>query len=155
MFLSLLWTLACAPAPPIAEGGGGGVEGATLHRSSAGDATAWVVRGATGTELWVQRGDERWLHTSEGAPDRLALSDDGRQLAWVASLDGLPALFTSPAEPGARPVPLTNVGLQRRKGQAPDGFVPPPVHEGDLRFDGDDLHWDSPAGAQRVRWRQP
>ena len=156
---ALLFVGACAmsdpshaPPPVHGERGGGLANGATLHRVDAAGTRAEVVVTATGTALWLTQGDERWLHSDRGAPDRVALSTDGAHVAWFASHDGLPTLFVSPARPGAEPRQLTHHQVGSAKGGPPPGFVPPPVHEGELRFDGDGLRWPSPRGPQAIRW---
>lgn len=87
-----------------------------------------------------------------GRPGRLALS--GAVVAYVASPEGLPQVTVARVDGAAPPRPLTNVGLQRVVGQAPLGFVPPPLGRS-LRFDGAWLRWDSPTGPQSVRWGEP
>jgi len=176
----LTFLLACAPtstdaskaagdAPPEApesepvepggdrarEGGGGVAPGTELYRTHSADGRveAWVVRVADGTELWLSSGSDPWRHATAGAPDRIALSDDGAHVAWVASLDSLPSVHVSATEPGAEALPLTNVGLAAARSGPPDHFVPPPVREGSLRFDGPWLRWEGPDGPQRVRWQ--
>lgn len=84
-----------------------------------------------------------------GRPDRLALSGD--HLAWVASPTGLPQVHIGWVDARAAARALTNVGLQRVPGQAPAGFVPPPLGTS-LRFDGDLLRWDTPSGPRQVVW---
>lgn len=85
-----------------------------------------------------------------GRPGRLAIA--GGMVAWVASPGGLPQVFVAPVDGSAAPRALTNVELDYTPGQAPEGFVPPPLGQS-LRFDGDWLRWDSPVGPQAVRWR--
>ena len=85
-----------------------------------------------------------------GRPGRLALG--GAMLGWVASPEGLPQVFVAPVDGSAAPRALTNVGLTRVPGRAPEGFVPPPLGAS-LRFDGDLLRWDTPEGPREVRWR--
>jgi len=84
----------------------------------------------------------------QGSPDRAAIAPDGQQIAWVASVDGLPAVFVAPFDGGA-PTQLTNVGLSPGVGGPPNGFVEPP-HGDPLRFEGGALAWDAPGGAVRV-----
>lgn len=85
-----------------------------------------------------------------GRPGRLAL--EGAWLAWVASPQGLPQIFVAPVNGTQAARALTNVGLDYRPGQAPVGFVAPPMRQS-LRFDGDFLRWDSAEGPKSVRWR--
>jgi len=150
--------VACgSPSPDVVarEGGGGAREGQELARVEAAERVAWVEREAAGSALYVV--DHRGLavvRTRDGAPDRVALSADGEQLAWVASADGLPAVFTAPYADGA-PVQLTNRSVRRPKGQPPVGFVPPPVREGGLSFEGDELVWEAEGQPWRVRWSSP
>ncbi len=85
-----------------------------------------------------------------GRPGRLAMAEG--HVAWVASDGGLPHVFVAPAEGGAAPRMLTNVGLEYVPGRAPDGFMAPPLRD-TLRFDGDQLRWEAQDGAHAVRWR--
>ena len=85
-----------------------------------------------------------------GRPGRLALGPGA--VAWVASPAGLPQVFVAPVRGAAPPRPLTNQGLQRVPGRAPDGFVAPPLRNS-LRFDGDVLRWDTAEGPRSVGWR--
>jgi hypothetical protein len=85
-----------------------------------------------------------------GRPGRLALA--GAHVAWVASPAGWPSVHVGSVDASEPARALTNVGLQRVPGRAPEGFVPPPLGD-TLRFDGDALRWDTPSGPQAVRWR--
>jgi hypothetical protein len=85
-----------------------------------------------------------------GRPGRLALHDG--MVAYVASPQGFPSVRVAPADGSAPPRALTNVDLKRVPGQAPAGFVPPPLRD-TLRFDGPLLRWQSAEGAQAVAWR--
>lgn len=76
--------------------------------------------------------------------DRVAVSDD-RWVAFVAPRRGWPAVHL--LDPEGRLRPLTNVDLVRTPGRPPDGFVPPPVREGDLRIEADALSWTLPDGS--------
>lgn len=88
--------------------------------------------------------------TDAGHPDRATISPDGRSIAWVASADGLPAVFAARFDGGAA-AQLTNRDLTWTPGQEPAGFVPPP-HEGPLTFtdDGHALVWRAPDGEHRA-----
>jgi len=88
--------------------------------------------------------------TVGGRPGRLTLNQG--MVAWVASPHGLPQVFVSSVTGSSPPRALTNVGLQRQPGQAPAGFVPPPLGS-TLRFDGDWLRWTTAEGPRAVRWR--
>lgn len=79
--------------------------------------------------------------------DRLALSPDGAQLAYVAPANGLSSVWIVATEGGA-PRQLTNVGLSPAKRGAPEGWVAPP-RAGPPRFEGDRLRWDG----GEVAWR--
>lgn len=81
---------------------------------------------------------------AQGQPDRAALSPDGRTVAWVDAVDGLPAIFVGDFD-GGDPTQLTNVDLPPPNGGPPPGFVPPP-HLEPLRFAGDRLVWTAPDG---------
>ncbi len=85
-----------------------------------------------------------------GRPGRLALG--GEWLAWVASPTGLPQIFVAPINGSQAARVLTNVDLVYIPGQAPAGFVAPPLRQ-TLRFDGDYLRWESAEGPKSVRWR--
>lgn len=85
-----------------------------------------------------------------GRPDRLALA--GEHLAWVASPTGIGQVTIGWVDGRTPPRPLTNVGLQRVPGRAPDGWVPPPLGDS-LRFDGAALRWDTPDGPRQAAWR--
>ncbi len=68
-----------------------------------------------------------------GAEDGEALSPDGRWMAFVGGATGIASVWVVavPVDggPAGAPIQLTNVGLEhveRRPGQAPQGFVPPP-----------------------------
>ena len=85
-----------------------------------------------------------------GFPTRLALG--GTMVAWVASPHTLPQVFVGPVNGTGPNKALTNVDLLYIPGQAPEGFVPPPLGQS-LRFEGDQLRWDSPEGPKAVQWR--
>ena len=151
----MLWLLACLATNPSLERGGNppavGERFGEVLRSDDGRMEAWVEVVVDGSEVRVRRGAEVTTLWSQGAPDRLAMGPDGA-LAWVASAGGLPAIFV--ASPNGSVRQLTNVDLPAAKGGPPPGFVPPPVGEGELRFDVDVLRWPGPDGeALSVRWR--
>jgi len=86
--------------------------------------------GEFGTEiLAVARVDGVWSTpralARDGTPDLVAISEDGRDVAYVAGADGIAAVWIVPFEGGA-PVQLTNVGLHREGKGPPAGFVPIP-----------------------------
>ena len=92
-----------------------------------------------------------------GRPGRLAIQPGGQaggtvMVAWVASPQGLPQVFAGSADGRAAPRALTNTDLRYTPGQAPVGFVPPPLGQS-LRFDGDWLRWEAPDGPRAVRWK--
>lgn len=92
-----------------------------------------------------------------GRPGRLAIQPGGQaggtvMVAWVASPRGLPQVFTGSADGRIAPRALTNADLRYTPGQAPEGFVPPPLGQ-TLRFDGDWLRWEAPDGPRAVMWR--
>ncbi|MFK7928163.1 MAG: hypothetical protein AB8H79_08225 [Myxococcota bacterium] len=86
-----------------------------------------------------------------GHPDRVALSEDGEMVAYVAGSHGLPAIFVSPFA-GGEARQLTNAGLHRHFPGKPPGFVPPP-QDGPLRFEGSELVWVALGQEHRVGWK--
>lgn len=108
------------------------------------------------TELVVADRAEDWRErvlVADGMPDRPAISADGRTVAYFASVDGLPALFTVPFDGSERPTQRTNQDLDRDKVLgAPEGWIPPPADDS-LAFDDDHLIWDTPDGPQAVPWK--
>jgi hypothetical protein len=150
MPLLLALLLACT-SPPPREGGGGAPVGHELARVQAAGVSVWVERVADGTVLWVDDGREVVPRIRHGAPDRPALDPSGQWLAYVASADGLPAVFVAPVA-GGPSRQLTNEALVRRKGSPPEGFVPPPVTGDGLRFVGDELRWEAEGRTWRVTW---
>lgn len=125
------------------------VANAVVDETGARFAFAERVDGGPQTRVWacqVEQGCRvRW---AEGHPDRLAIAPAGDQLAWVASVDGLPVVQVAGFE-GGEPISLTNIGLDRSAPGRPAGFVPPP-HDGPVRFDGPRIVWSSPEGAHQV-----
>lgn len=99
---------------------------------------------------WDSQGSATLLATG-GRPGRLAIQSNGPMVAWVASPEGIPQVFVASTDGKIPPKALTNVGLQRILGQAPVGFVAPPLRQS-LHFDGDLLRWDAPEGPLSVRW---
>ncbi len=89
---------------------------------------------------------------SDGSPDRVAITADGRWVAYVSGQTGIASVWVVPFD-GGEPVQLTNVGLEalpRTPGAPPEGFIPPP-HEGPLVIDGEWITWSSPEGEHAVR----
>ncbi|MCB9672106.1 MAG: hypothetical protein H6736_07075 [Alphaproteobacteria bacterium] len=87
----------------------------------------------------------------EQSPDRVALSPDGTHAAFVSGA-GWASVWVVPVDLSEPPEQLTNVGLVRRKGGLPEGFVPPPLEPPTFR--GDTLEWTPADGVPRsVRWR--
>ncbi len=107
--------------------------------------TAVIVRERT-RQGW---GAARVLVDGDGAPDRVALSPDGRTVAFVQATRGLPAVWVVPFTGGAASQ-LTNVALAQAPGGPPKGFVPPPARH-PPRFNGDLLEWEAEAELHRVR----
>ncbi len=75
--------------------------------------------------------------------DRLVVSDHG-WAAFVAPLGPWPAVHV--VSPSGGVWPVSNVDLVHVPGRRPDGFVPPPVREGDLAFGPSGLVWTLPDG---------
>jgi hypothetical protein len=84
----------------------------------------------------------------DGGPDRVAISDDGVTVVFVASWTGLPSVYAVPFT-GGRPTQLTNLGLRQQPGRAPDGFEEPP-HLGALSIVDGGVEWRAPDGPHRV-----
>jgi hypothetical protein len=128
------------------------VEG--LYGPPVSDGQTLCAADETATGLGRLRCWDRSLHPTTlatgGRPGRLALG--GTWLAWVASPQGLPQVFVAPVNGTQAARALTNVGLDYTPGQAPAGFVAPPMRQS-LHFDGDYLRWDSAEGPKAVRWR--
>lgn len=116
-------------------------------------AGARVVRAhRDGASYWIgasDGGEERALVPTGG--DRLAISPDGSQVAFVAPRDGAATVFVVPFARGD-PRPVTPA-VVRMPGRSPEGFVAPPADRS-LRFVGDALCWTAPAGGETCRsWR--
>lgn len=128
------------------------VEG--LYGPPVSDGQTLCAADETATGLGRLRCWDRSLHAttlaSGGRPGRLALG--GSWVAWVASPQGLPQVFVAPVNGTQAARALTNVDLDYTPGQAPVGFVAPPMRQS-LRFDGDYLRWESAEGPKVVRWR--
>jgi hypothetical protein len=144
------------PAGRLVAGSGGlTLDGRLLDAQLVGPPSA-----AGGGAVWSARdGDRvvlRWLSpsgqvvdlTDRGDPDRAALDAQGQRVAWIASEGGLPCFFARRL-PAGPVVALANVGLSPRPGGPPAGFLPPP-HLAPLRWEGDDLVWESPQGTHRL-----
>jgi hypothetical protein len=122
-----------------------------LERVEAAGHSVSVLR--EGPRLTLVAGDEsgaRVLVPSGG--DRVALSPDGAQVAYVAPRDGVTTVWVVPFAGGpSRPV---TPAVVRVPGRAPEGFVAPP-RDRSLRFEGDALCWHAPAGGPDtcVGWR--
>ena len=91
------------------------------------------------------------VHDIPVGVDRLVVAED-RWVAFVAPREGLPSVHV--LSPAGEVKALTNLDLVRTPGRAPEGFVPPPVREGDLRLEGSAVAWTLPAG-QEVRIEVP
>lgn len=89
----------------------------------------------------------------------LAVAPEGDEIAFLSAVSGLPAIFTVPVAGGpARQ--LTNVGLARTPGRAPEGFVPPPIRAQDVRwrdgaidYEAEDGTWELDPRTGRARSR--
>jgi hypothetical protein len=106
-----------------------------------------------GARWWISAADptgERVLVPTGG--DRVAVSPDGEQVAYVAPRDGIAAVWVVPFAGGAA-APVTPAVTPAR-GRAPDGWVAPPTDRS-LRFTGDSVCWTPPAGVGETcaRWR--
>ena len=113
-------------------------------RELAGDLTTEV--------LAVELLDGAWtaprLLANEGTPDLVAISPDGRYVAFVAGAQGIAAVWVVPFD-GGSPIQLTNVGLRADGKGRPEGFVPIPLRE-PPRFEGGRLVWTARDGAHEV-----
>jgi hypothetical protein len=96
-----------------------------------------------GRELVVTEGGQQVVVELPPGADRLALSDHG-WAAFVAPSGPWPAVHV--VSPAGLVWPVTNEELPLTPGRRPEGFVAPPVREGDLRFDRDGLVWTLPDG---------
>jgi hypothetical protein len=85
---------------------------------------------------------------ARGTPDRVAISPDGRRVAYVAAAGGIAAVWIAPFD-GGEPVQLTNLGVREDGPGEPEGFVPVP-HREPPRFAGDRLVWESADGEHQV-----
>lgn len=75
--------------------------------------------------LWRKDALPEPLIAWPGTEDRPSFSPDGDSLAFVASTDGLPSVWMLDLA-SREATRLTNQGLRRTPGRAPEGFVPPP-----------------------------
>lgn len=121
-----------------------------VRASLDGRVVAWSVRTADAiADVHVQiDGATRRLTRGQGAVV-VAVSPDGRDVAFLASSGGLPALFRV-AVSGGPPRQLTNVDLPPARGRAPEGFVPPPMRATDVAWVGDTIAWGAADGAWRI-----
>lgn len=81
-----------------------------------------------------------------GRPDQLVISPDGA-LAFVSGVTEISSVYVLK---DGQIRQLTNVGLVRVPGRAPEGWVPPPRRN--LKFEGEFLRWEAD-GERRVSWR--
>jgi len=95
--------------------------------------------------------DDGVVHRIPAGADRVAVVDD-RWVAFVAPRHGWPSVHV--LSPDGDVLAVTNLDLVRTPGRAPEGFVPPPVREGDLRIEGSAVAWTLPDG-QDVRVEVP
>lgn len=86
-----------------------------------------------------------------GRPDRLVLAPDGATLLYVAGHTGLTSVWAVPIA-GGQPRQITNVGLEKPVGRAPEGFVPP-WERGPPSFAGDRVTWQVRGGSWEAAWR--
>ena len=137
-----------APTPGPAELGPDAIGEPSYDADRRRVATLAGSPGATRVEVRERTDDGSWgaprVLEREGAPDRLALSGDGRWVAWFSGRSGIASLWAVPFE-GGDPVQLTNVGLRSGTGGPPPGFVAPPVSD-PPRFEGDVVTWKGPEG---------
>ena len=86
-----------------------------------------------------------------GRPDRLVLAPDGATLLYVAGHTGLTSVWAVPVA-GGQPRQLTNVGLEKPVGRAPEGFVPP-WERAAPTFAGDRATWEARGATWEAAWR--
>lgn len=149
-----MWTAVVLPV--VAHGGTPRVPAPVLDAPA--DAPAPESRGcAPSGSLCVRVSGEELLFSDgvvHGVPagaDRVAVADD-RWVAFVAPRHGWPSVHV--LSPAGEVLAVTNLDLVRTPGRAPEGFVPPPVREGDLRIEGSALAWTLPDG-EEVRVEVP
>lgn len=86
-----------------------------------------------------------------GMPDRLVPAPDGATLLYVAGHTGLTSVWAV-STTGGQPRQITNQGLEKPIGRAPEGFVPP--WEGALpTFSGDRVRWQARGSDWEAAWR--
>lgn len=121
-----------------------------VRASIDGRVVAWSVRTADdAADVHVQIDGATRQLTSGHAAVVLAVSPRGDRIAFLAPSRGLPALWTVAVSGGA-PRQLTNVDLPPARGQAPTGFVPPPIHAADVGWVGDTISFDAADGTWRI-----
>ena len=112
-----------------------------------GDRVLFVRRAASGpaTEVVLFDGAEQVLHRERASLSRPALSDDGRLLAFVSGRSGLASVWLVRLSTGEL-TQVTNVGVTRVPGRAPEGFADPPP--GPPTVTADAVSWTDRGGAE-------
>ena len=95
-------------------------------------------------------GEEQILVWGGGSPDRPVLSPDGDRVVFTWGRTGIASLWQI-ATTGGDPEQLTNRGLEtlsRNPGEAPRGFLPPPMSPPTISGSPDRLvlEWETPTG---------
>lgn len=121
----ILLLLACAP-PETDLPHTGNFPGQYAPAASAGPVVVVPIEENGRAKLiLIDEEVRRVLLDAGGRPDRLALSGDGRTLAFVWGRTGLASVWTLDVA-GGEPVQRTNLGRVPTPGRAPPGFEPAP-----------------------------
>lgn len=112
-------------------------------------AMARLAKEPVHTELIVVIDGEAHVRAPAATPDRVALSPDGHQVAFVSGHTGWASVFVHDVATD-RTRQLTNTEVVRVKGARPLGFTAPPLDA--PVFDGCTLTWTTPETSVEVEW---